>query len=70
MFPTTVHCIGKTERGISNLYNLESAMTKGILGFLSKKPQGPTTKGSSSKKEAIPKAAHVGETSNLLLQEP
>jgi hypothetical protein len=45
-------------------------MTKGILGFLSKKPQGPTTKGSSSKKEAIPKAAHVGETSNLLLQEP
>jgi hypothetical protein len=48
------------------MYNLESELTKGILGFLSRKLQEPTSGGSLSKKEATPKAAQVGETSNPL----
>jgi hypothetical protein len=51
------------------MYNPESAMIKGILGLLSKKPQGAGGAGSTSKKKATPKAAQVGETSNFLLQD-
>jgi hypothetical protein len=52
------------------MYTLESAATKGILGFLRKKPQGVTGQGSSSKKEPTPKARPVCETSNHVKQEP
>ena len=49
--------IGKTQKDISNMYNLESAMIKEILGLLSKKLQEADSTGSTSKKEATPKAA-------------
>jgi hypothetical protein len=52
------------------MYNLDLAMIKGILGFLSKKLQGAISVCSTSKKEATPKVAQVGETSNLLSQDP
>jgi hypothetical protein len=44
-------------------------MTKGILGFLNKKPQGASNGGLSNKIEATLRAVEVGETSNLLLQD-
>jgi hypothetical protein len=69
-YPTTTQyllCIGKTAKDIPNMYTLESIATKGILGFLKKKPQGASDQGSSSKKEAIPKATHVCKTSNHVL---
>jgi hypothetical protein len=66
-YPTTTQyplCIGKIEKDILDMYTPESAATKGILGFLRKKAQGASGQGSSSKKEATPKATHVRETSN------
>jgi hypothetical protein len=69
-YPTTTQyplCIGKTAKDILDMYTSESAATKGILGFLRKKPQGVTGQGSSSTKEAIPKARPVCETSNHVL---
>jgi hypothetical protein len=44
-YPTTTQyplCIGKIAKDIPNMYTSESAATKGILGFLRKKPQGAT----------------------------
>jgi hypothetical protein len=72
-YPTTTQyplCIGKTAKDILDMYIPESAATKGILGFLRKKPQGATGQGSSSKKEAAPMARHVHETSNPVPREP
>jgi hypothetical protein len=42
-YPTTTQyplCIGKTKKDIPDMYTSESPTTKGILGFLRKKPQG------------------------------
>ena len=72
-YPTTTQyplCIEKTTKDIPDMYIPESAATKGILGFLRKKPQGATDQGSSSKKEATLKARPVCETSNHILQKP
>jgi hypothetical protein len=60
-------CIGKTAKDIPDMYIPKSAATKGILGFLRKKPQGATNEGLSSKKEPTPKARPVCETSNPVL---
>jgi hypothetical protein len=73
IYPTTTQyplCIGKTAKDIPDMYTLESAANKGILGFLRKKPQGASSQGSSNKKEATPKATYVCETSNSILREP
>jgi hypothetical protein len=51
------HCIGKTQKDIPDMYNPKSAIIKGILDFLSKKPQGASSTGSRNKKEATPKVA-------------
>jgi hypothetical protein len=70
-FPTTMQyplLIGKLQKHIPDMYNPELAMTKGILDFLSKKLQGASGGGSTSKKEATPKVVQVGETSNPLPQ--
>jgi hypothetical protein len=70
MYPMTTQYslyIGKTQKDIPNMYNPESAVTIGILGFLRKKPQGTSGHGSSSKKEGTPKAAHVSKSSNPIL---
>jgi hypothetical protein len=72
-YPTTMQyplCIGKTAKDIPDMYTPESTATKGILGFLRKKPQEASGQGLSSKREAPPKATHVRETSNLIPQEP
>jgi hypothetical protein len=69
-YPTTTQyplCIGKTAKDIIDMYTLESAATKGILGFLRKKLQGASSQGSLSRKEATPKATHDCETSNPIL---
>jgi hypothetical protein len=71
-YPTTTQYplyIGKIAKNIPDMYIPESTATKGILGFLRKKSQGATGQGSSSKKEATPKARHVRETSNPVPQE-
>jgi hypothetical protein len=72
-YPTTTQyplCIRETAKDIPDMYIPESAATKGILGFLRKKPQGATGQGSSSKKEATSKARPIRETSNHILREP
>jgi hypothetical protein len=72
-YPTTTQYplyIGNTAKDIPDMYTPESMATKGILGFLRKKPQGATDQGLSSKKEATSKARHVHEISNPVLREP